>query len=137
MKNIEKILKKKRLCQALTGVSPETIYESFPYFEIELERHDKKEKKSSKVRKTELKSSLEKLFFILYYVKCYPTFDEAGFFFGVDKGTANRWVHKYSKILESTLKAMMLLPARKPKKITDKLKKMKINNEEIFIDGTE
>jgi hypothetical protein len=32
---------------------------------------------------------------------------------------------------------MMLLPARKPKKITDKLKKMKENNEEIFIDGTE
>lgn len=137
MKNIEKILKKERLCQALTGVSPEKIYESLPYFEIELEKHDKKEKKSSKGRKTELANSLEKLFFILYYVKCYPTFDEAGFFFGVDKGTANRWVHKYSKILESTLKAMMLLPARKPKKITDKLKKMKENNEEIFIDGTE
>jgi hypothetical protein len=88
MKNIEKILKKKRLCQALTGVAPEKIYESLPYFEIELEKHDKKENKSSKGRKTELTNSLEKLFFILYYVKCYPTFDEAGFFFGVDKGTA-------------------------------------------------
>ncbi|MBK6605057.1 MAG: hypothetical protein IPG24_06120 [Leptospiraceae bacterium] len=43
MKNIEKILKKKRLCQALTGVAPEKIYESLPYFEIELEKHDKKE----------------------------------------------------------------------------------------------
>ena len=63
MKNIEKILKKKRLCQALTGVSPEKIYESLPYFEIELEKHDKKEKKSSKGRKTELANSLEKLFF--------------------------------------------------------------------------
>ena len=83
MKNIEKILKKKRLCQALTGVAPEKIYESLPYFEIELEKHDKKENKSSKGRKTELTNSLEKLFFILYYVKCYPTFDEAGFFFGV------------------------------------------------------
>ncbi|MBK6605058.1 MAG: hypothetical protein IPG24_06130 [Leptospiraceae bacterium] len=31
----------------------------------------------------------------------------------------------------------MLLPARKPKKIVNKLKKMKKNNEEIFIDGTE
>ncbi len=137
MQNIEKILKKKRLCLALTGVAPEKIYETLPYFEIELAKHDKKEEKSSRGRKTELADSLQKLFFILYYVKCYPTFDEAGFFFGVDKGTANRWVHKYSKILESTLNEMMLLPERKPKMITSKLKKMKENNEEIFIDGTE
>ena len=137
MQNVEKILKKKRLCLALTGVEPEKILETLPYFEIELEKFDKKEKKSSRGRKTELADSLQKLFFILYYVKCYPTFDEAGFFFGVDKGTANRWVHKYSKILESTLNEMMLLPERKPKKITSKLKKMKENNEEIFIDGTE
>lgn len=137
MKDIEKILKKKRLCLALTGVTPEKISETLPYFNIELERQNKNEKKSTKGRKTELASSLDKLFFILYYVKCYPTFDEAGFFFGVDKATANRWVHKYSKVLESTLKKMLLLPSRKPEKISKQLKDMKENNEEIFIDGTE
>ncbi|MBK6605479.1 MAG: hypothetical protein IPG24_08340 [Leptospiraceae bacterium] len=69
-----------------------------------------------KGRKTELTNFLEKLFFILYYVKMLSNIHEAGFFL-VSIKEQNRWFYKYSKILESTLKEMMLLPARKPKRL--------------------
>ena len=37
----------------------------------------------------------KKLFFILFFVKCYPTFDVTGFYFnGVDRAQPCRWANK-------------------------------------------
>ncbi len=44
--------------------------------------------------KARLSSLPEKLFYILFYFKCYPTFDVAGFLFGFDRSQAHRWRHR-------------------------------------------
>jgi len=36
-------------------------------------------------RRHTLKTPTDKLFFILFYLKCYPTFDLAGLLYGVDR----------------------------------------------------
>jgi hypothetical protein len=50
-------------------------------------------------RKHTLKIAAERLFFILFYVKCYPTMDLAGFLFGVDRSRIQRWVKELLPLL--------------------------------------
>ena len=47
-----------------------------------------------------LKTVEEKLFYILLYVKCYPTFDLAAFMFGVDASSCCRWTHWFIEALD-------------------------------------
>ncbi len=51
-------------------------------------------------RKGKLKTNQEKLFYILFYYKCYPTFDLAAVLFDCDRSQAHRWVHRLQPILE-------------------------------------
>ncbi|MCP5500642.1 MAG: transposase [Leptospiraceae bacterium] len=55
----------------------------------------------------------KRLFFVLYYFKTYPTFDVLGGAFGMDRGTACKWVHRYTEVLLEALQEMDLLPRRK------------------------
>ena len=38
----------------------------------------------------------DNLLYILFYVKCYPTFDLDGLLFDLDRSQANRWMHRCS-----------------------------------------
>ncbi|WP_242050360.1 transposase [Oculatella sp. FACHB-28] len=64
-------------------------------------------------RKARLLSSQEKLFFILFYFKCYPTFDLAGIIFDLHRSQAHEWMHRLQPILAETLGKKMVLPERK------------------------
>ncbi|XGV97506.1 MAG: transposase family protein [Leptolyngbya sp. BL-A-14] len=72
----------------------------------------------------------EKLFFILFDFKCYPTFDLAGIIFDLHRSQAHDWLHRLQSILEETLGQKMVLPARK-------LDSMAAFLERFMIDGTE
>lgn len=50
-----------------------------------------------------LKTVEQKLFYILFYFKVYPTFDVAGFLFEVNRSKACEWVGKYTELLEKCL----------------------------------
>jgi hypothetical protein len=52
------------------------------------------------------------LFFILMYVKCYPTFDVAGALYGVNRSQAHRWTQRLLLILEKALGQALVLPER-------------------------
>lgn len=54
-------------------------------------------------RKPTLGSDLEKLFFILFYYKTYPTFRFASALFGLDKRNVQLWVRKLERVLSATL----------------------------------
>ncbi|WP_226889917.1 helix-turn-helix domain-containing protein [Nostoc sp. MG11] len=54
-----------------------------------------------------------KLFFILFYFKCYPTFDLAGLIFDIHRSQAHEWMHRLQPILEKTLSEKLVLPERK------------------------
>jgi hypothetical protein len=81
-------------------------------------------------------SIMEKLFFILFYLKTYPTFDVLANNFGVNRSTACRWVHTFLPLLEETLKQESVLPEREINSIEEFSEKFQ-EIQEIYIDGTD
>ena len=63
-------------------------------------------------RKGVLASPEQKLLFILYYLKAYPTFDVLAATFGLPRSKACEHAHHLAKALEHTLRPLGVLPAR-------------------------
>ncbi len=76
-------------------------------------REKPRKRKIGAGRKARLQSIKEKLFYILFYLKCYPTFDLAAVLFDFDRSQANRWVHRLQPILEKVLGEKKVLPLTK------------------------
>jgi len=57
------------------------------------------------------------LFYPLFCIKCYPTFDVLGALFGVDRSVACRRIQQLFPILKKTLENIAVLPERKIKSI--------------------
>ena len=62
--------------------------------------------------KGKLPTMAEKLLFVLYYYKTYPTFDVLGTHFDMVRSKANENLHKLSPILYDTLVHLELMPYR-------------------------
>ena len=105
---------------------------------MEEERAGKKDRKRRPGggRKHTLSGAVEKLFFILFYLKCYPTFDLAGFIFGVDGAQACRWVHTLLPLLEKALGKEKVLPCRQVHSV-EEFMALLCGVKDVFIDGTE
>ena len=127
-----------RLMRALTGLKTEQFNQLVGVFERNLEIAFKEKRKVNiKLgRDFVLKSTAEKLFYILFYLKCYPTFDLAAFMFNVDKSSCCRWSSWFMYALELTLEKELVLPKRKVNNI-EKLFQQFPEIKEIYIDGTE
>jgi len=54
----------------------------------------------------------KKLFFILFYIKCYPTFDLAGFYFSINRSQSFRWLNALLPIIEKVLGYEIVLSER-------------------------
>jgi hypothetical protein len=137
--NIQRALKNNRLCKALTGMTPSEINNLLITFDeilLILSKSKKRIRKAGGGRKGVLKSNIHKLFYILFYLKIYPTFDLAGFIFDVDRSKTHRWTKKLFPILEKTLGRNLVLPKRKIT-TTEELFEHFPEAKEIFIDGTE
>ena len=118
MLNIERILSQDRLLRATTGLNRKAFEDLLVKFEeVYLSWPQKREKprkrKLGAGRKARLTTIKEKLFYILFYFKCYPTFDLAAVLFDFDRSQANRWVHRLQPILEKSLGEKKVLPLRK------------------------
>lgn len=144
MQKIERVLKHKRLCLALTGLTPDEFTRLLPTFTETLQRRKQKayrdnperQRKNGGGRKGFLPSIADKLFFILFYYKCYPTYDVLAFFYGCNRANACRRQFALSGILEAALGKKLVLPKRQFKKVEDFLEAFP-EAREVFIDGTE
>src|SRR3990167_7858045 len=144
MMSFEKVLKNRRLSLALTGLSPEEFKQLLPTFAETISRKMKqrhndnpdKQRRFGGGRKGFLPTSAEKLFFILFYYKCYPTYDVLVYLYDCNRSNACRRQHYLSGILESTLGKKLALPRRQLKSVEDFLKAFP-EAKEVFIDGTE
>lgn len=87
-------------------------------------------------RKGSLRTSKDKLFFILVYLKCYPTVDVIGFLFDMDGSNADRWVHRLFPVLEKALDRKLVLPERKIRSL-EEFFRIFPEASRLFIDGTE
>ncbi|MEH2125242.1 helix-turn-helix domain-containing protein [Nostoc sp.] len=87
-------------------------------------------------RKPRLQRVEDKLFFILFYFKCYPTFDVAGVLFDLHRSRAHRWMLRLQPLLETVLGKKMVLPERKLESIEEFIARFPYA-QEVMIDGTE
>ncbi|NET54120.1 MAG: transposase family protein [Merismopedia sp. SIO2A8] len=92
MLNIERVLKDDRLMRAMTGMHLKAFNALKPAFAQSLEeapvpRRSKapRQRTQGAGRKPTLSTVEHKLFYILVYFKCYPTFDLAGLIFDMDR----------------------------------------------------
>jgi len=82
------------------------------------------------------KTPSEKLFFTLYYLKTYPTFDVLGFVFNCKGKTAHENLYKFLPILENALEKLQVLPKRNFDSVEEFLEFIK-GTEDLLIDATE
>lgn len=141
MLNINRALKNDRLLRALTGLNRKAFDQLSEVFEVvyqESIESDTKPRKRARGggRKARLRSTEFKLFFILFYFKCYPTFDVLSWLFDLERGRANRWVHRLQGILEKALGKKMMLPERQLKSI-EQFQERFPDVKEVILDGTE
>ncbi|UBF29518.1 transposase family protein [Kovacikia minuta CCNUW1] len=87
-------------------------------------------------RKATLRTSRDKLFYILLYCKCYPTFDLMSVLFDFDRSCAWDWVHGLLPVLEQALGHKQVLPERKVRSMEEFLERFPEVKEVIF-HGTE
>lgn len=140
MLNIKRALKQDRLLRALTGLNLQAFEVLLAEFTLVYEEQQalkpRHQREIGGGRKAKLLSPQEKLFFILFYFKCYPTFDLAGILFDLDRSQTNRWMHRLQSILESTLNQKMVLPMRQVRSVQEFIERFP-QVKEVIIDGTE
>ena len=139
MLNIKRALKQDRLLRALTGLKRKAFEALLPAFTLAYEQQVITQPRHRSVgggRKAKLRNPQEKLFFILFYFKCYPTFDLAGLLFDFERAQSNRWMHRLQLILEEALGQKMVLPMRQLRSMEDFFERFP-EVKEVIIDGTE
>src|SRR5215469_7133678 len=116
--NYKAALRTDRMCKSTTGLSVNeftALVEDFArnYNEFEAKRKEKRQRKIGGGRGSKIETTEEKLFYLLWYLKTYPTFDVASFYVGFHRSNACEWVHVLLPILEQTMKRKFVLPQRK------------------------
>lgn len=145
MMNINKVLNNKRLTLALTGLTPQEFVALLPTFgqvwqnkkqQDYIINRKQRVRKPGGGRKGFLREMKDKLFFILFYYKCYPTYDVITLLYGFNRANGFRRQEQLTEILEKTLGKKLVLPERKLRKV-EEFFRMFPEAREVFTDGTE
>jgi hypothetical protein len=137
--DITRALKNGRLLKAVTGVALLEFETLLTVFEKVVwdSRYQKPRKRApGGGRKGILASIQHKLFFLLCYLKVYPTYDLASLLWGADRSRVCRWVQNGLPLLEQTLGRALVLPQRRIGSMEEFLKAFP-EAKDLFIDGTE
>lgn len=145
--NVNTALNNDRSMKSVTGMSAKEFKHLAEDFDQELEKEKqsryekrsktgKRQRKPGGGRKGRLKTTYDKLFFILFYFKCYPTFDLLGLIFNLNRSNACRNVQKLTPLLEKTLGEKMVLPKREIHTFEELFEAFP-EVRDVIIDGTE
>lgn len=137
--DIDKVLENPRLVRAILGINKKQFISLLATFEqvlLEEQTNKKRKRAVGGGRIGKIKPARNKLFFILWYLKVYPTFDVAAYVFGSSKTKTQVWAHDILPILEKTLKRKVVLPKRKIRTPEEFLATFP-EAQEVLIDGME
>jgi len=137
--NISLAFKNNRLLKSLTGLTILEFENLSPLFEQCLQEISSAKPRLRTIgggRNGVVPQCSDKLFFILFYLKIYPTYDLAGFIFGADRSRPCRWVAQFLPILEKVLQRKCVLPKRQICSVEEFFDLFPEVND-LFIDGTE
>lgn len=139
--NIRAALRTDRMCKSLTGLRVgefENLVVDFSwnYKEKEAKKKPERKRKIGGGAHGKLETIEDKLFYSLFYLKTYPTFDVASFYVGFSRSKACEWAHRLFPVLEQTMQRKLVLPQRK---ISDPEEFLRLFPEikEVFVDGVE
>ena len=144
MMNFEKIRTRPRVFQQLTGFTVaafETLLVAFgrAYHDDRQERdHERptpRQRRHGGGRQGALPTLADKLVFLLFYFRHYPTQETLAFLFGFSQGQACQWIHRLTPIVNRALGYQLQLPARQPAELHEVL--VACPDMEFLIDGTE
>ena len=147
MNNLPVNVRDERQFKALTGLAEEQFEKLHKTFgEVYEEKHQEaydqavergeRERKRGGGRKGKLKTIADKVFFLLYYFKTYPTFDVLATFFNMARSKACENLHKLAPLLQETLFRLGVLPHRHFENV-ETFKKACEGTDKIIIDVTE
>lgn len=137
--DIDKVLANPRLTRAVLGVTAkefETVLVVFEQVLLEHLENKKRKRAPGGGRIGKIKPARNKLFFILWYLKVYPTFDVAAYVFSSSKTKTQVWVRNILPLLEKTLGRRLVLPKRKintPEEFFEAFPEAR----EVMLDGVE
>lgn len=140
-------IRDERHMRSLTGVTPEQfeiLLNKFTmtYNEMQWQAYQdglakgKRKRRPGGGQKGALPTMRDKLLFLLYYFKVYPTFDVLGTQFGMSRSKANENLYKLLPILHQTLVHLEVMPHREFA-TPDELREALDGIETILIDVTE
>ena len=134
-----------RQFKALTGLTYRAFCALIPFF-VEAyaqavwtnyeQQKDTRKRKPGGGQKGRLNTAGKKLYFILYYLKVYPTFDVLGDHFQLDRSKACTNVHKLLPILIAALAKAGVLPKRQFATV-EELQAAWADIEDLLVDATE
>lgn len=141
MLDLDRILNQDRLMRAMTGLNRKAFEALLPSFTAAYQQSLVKpgtvrQRAPGGGRKATLWTMAEKLFYILFYCKCYPTFDLLSVLFKFDRSCAWDWVHGLLPILEEALGHKQVLPARKLRSLGEFFERFP-DVQAVILDGTE
>jgi len=145
MKDFLEKVRNERQFLALTGLSMKQFEELLNEFSscLEVIKHERYRKnRKARVRKPGggrkgvLTTPKQKLFFLLCFLKSYPTFDMLGFVFDISPSKAAENVKRLIPVLKMALKNLHVLPKRHFKEVVE-FEQLVENAEHIIIDATE
>lgn len=140
-------IKNERQLRALTGISEKQYdilldaftknYEEKKWTDYQKGLEEgKRRRQPGGGRKSGLATASEKLTFLLYYLKVYPTFDVLGTQFKLSRSKAHENLHKLLPIFYQSLVSLEVMPYREFSSPTELAQALK-ETERIFVDVTE
>lgn len=136
-----------RHMRSLTGLSQTQFNRLLPMFATVYEENQQaayekgvvagtRQRKPGGGCKGKLPTLADKLLFVLYYYKVYPTFDVLGTQFKMARSKANENLHRLTPILHRTLVRLGMMPYREFTTV-EELKAALAGVDQIIIDATE
>ena len=144
MLNFQKIRTHPRVFQQLTGLTVtafETLLADFERaYDDDLQQRDRqrptpRQRRHGGGAKGALPTSADKLVFLLFSFRQYPTQETLAFLFGFSPGQACQWIHRLTPIVNRALGSELHLPARQSAPLQEVL--ATCPGLEFLIDGTE
>lgn len=141
MLRVEYALTSDRTMKALSGLTRSSFRALVPIFgqalyKKALDRDPPRQRSPGGGGQSNLSTVEAKLFFILMYVKCYPTFDVAAVLYGVNRSQAYRWTQHLLPVLEKALGQAVVLPERQIHQVEAFWTRFP-TAQTLFIDGSE
>lgn len=138
--NIQNTLNNKRVSRSMLGVDKEEFERLLPQFEqvlieTKLSNPNRKHKIGQGI-KGKLPTIEHKLFFTLFYLKVYPTFDVLGCFFDKGRSRSCKELHVYTAVLKKVLGRELVLPERKVTSLEELFERFP-EIKDVFADGVE